>query len=104
VRQRGDSGDCGEVVRSQNKCHPPPLTEVKPPEHAEVDEADPAAGQEQHVARVGVGVEEPELENLAEHGGGARAQRRVRIDPGLPQAGGGLGWQPVQEPGCQHAL
>lgn len=90
--------------RPEDEGHPPPLAGVKPPEHAEIDEADPVAVQEQHVAGVGVGVEEPELEDLAQHGRGARAQHCFGVDPSPAQTGGGPGRQPVKESGRQHPL
>ena len=80
--------------RPEDEGHPPPLAGVKPPEHAEIDEADPVTAQEQNVARVGVGMEQPELENLAQHRRGACAQHRLWVDASPPQLGSGLGIQP----------
>ena len=62
----------GEVLL----CRPTDL-----PDHAEVDEADPAARFDEQVARVRVGVEEPVLEDHVGGEPGGAGSERGPVDP-----------------------
>lgn len=98
------SADCFVVALEQGQGHdrhPLPFTGAEPAGHPEINEADPAAGQEQHVARMRIGVEEPELENLAQHCRGPSAQPRRGIEAGSLKFGRGGRRMPLQEFGRQ---
>jgi hypothetical protein len=53
-------------------------------------------------ARVRVRVEETELEDLPQHGRGARAQSRGGVEASSPEVGGGSRWMASQVLGRQY--